>query len=96
MARLWLEIHAYHAFVLFLAMGACAALFAGSSYNLASLAIANFRFLREFGWLAVMEGGLWQLLEIAAYGLLSLTFDMGFNSCEHELVHRWSAWRSGS
>ncbi len=94
MARRWLEIHAYHAAVLFLAMGVCAALFAWSSYNLASLAIANFRFLSAFVWLAVMEGGLWQLLEIAFYGLLSLIYYLGFKSCEHELVHRWSAWRA--
>ncbi len=95
MARRWLEIHAYHAVVLFLVMGTCAALFAWSSYNLAQLAIANYRFLRAFGWLAVMEGGLWQLLEIAAYGLLSLCFYLGFKSCEHELVNRWSDWRAG-
>lgn len=94
MARRWLEIHAYHGLVLFLAMGACAVLFAWSSYNLTQLAVANFRFLRAFGLMAVMEGGLWQLLEIAAYGLLSLIFYLGFKSCEHELVHRGSDWRA--
>jgi hypothetical protein len=90
----WLEIHSYHAVVLFFAMGACVALFAWSSYNLANLAIANFRFLSEYGWLAVMEGGLWQLLEIGVYAVLSLAFYLGFKSCEHELVDRWSHWRA--
>lgn len=94
MSRRWLEIHAYHAAILFLAMGALACLFAWSSYNLAHLAIANIRFLKDFGWLAVMEGGLWQMLEITAYGLASLTFYLGFKSCEHELIHRWLTWRA--
>lgn len=96
MARRWLEIHAYHSLFLFVAMGVCAAAFAWSSYNLANLAIANFRFLRDYGWFAIMEGGLRQLLEIAAYGVLSLAFYLGFKACEHELVHRWSNWRSGN
>ena len=95
MVRRWLEIHSYPAPVLFLVMGACAILFAWSSYNLAHLAIANYEFLRQFGWLAVMEGGLWQATEIAAYGLLALVFYLGFKACEHELVQRWSQWRAG-
>ena len=49
MARRWLEIHSYAAPVLFLGIGACAILFAWSSYNLVHLAIANLEFLRKFG-----------------------------------------------
>ena len=95
MARRWLEIHSYAAPVLFLGIGACAIFFAWSSYNLVHLAIANLEFLRKFGWLAVMEGGLWQAMEVAAYGLLSLIFYLGFKSFEYELVHRWTEWRAG-
>lgn len=90
----WLEIHSYRSPVLFLAMGACAAVFAWNSYNLVTLAMANLGFLRHAGWFAVMEGGLWQLGEIALSATLSLASYFVFKSCEHELIHRWLTWRA--
>jgi len=93
MARRWLDIHSCNGVVLFLAMGAFAACFAWTSYNLFMLAMQNVRFLREFGLVAVMEGGLRQLIEIIAYGYLSLAFYLGFKACETELVSRWRSSR---
>lgn len=92
--RRWLEIHSYRSPVLFLAMGVCAVIFAWNSVNLATLAMANFRFLKDAGWFAVMEGGLWQLGEISISAVLSLASYFGFKACEHELIDRWLAWRA--
>ena len=89
MAWRWLKPQFYNSLVLFLVMGVFAALFAWNSFNLIHLAMENFRFLRQFGALAIMEGGLWQLLEIILYGYLSLAFYLGFKICEAELVNRW-------
>lgn len=85
----WLKPQSYNSPVLFLAMGAFAALFAWNSYNLIHLAMENYRFIRQFGAVAIMEGGLRQLAELIAYGYLSLAFYMGFKVCEVELVNRW-------
>jgi hypothetical protein len=90
----WLQLSNYHALVVFLLMGVFATLFAWNSYNLVHLAMQNFRFLREAGLLAVMEGGLRQLAGIILYGLLSLAFYVGFKACEVELVYRWRGSRT--
>jgi hypothetical protein len=74
-------------------MGACAAGFAWLSYNLFHLSMENIRFLRMAGWLAVMEGGLYQLAGIVINGLAALACYVGFKTCEVELVHRWRSYR---
>jgi hypothetical protein len=84
----WLKPQSYNSLVLFLMMGAFAGLFAWTSFNLIHVAMENYRFLRQFGSLAVMEGGLSQLAGIILYGYLSLAFYMGFKVCEVELVNR--------
>lgn len=89
MIRRWLKPTSYNSVILFIAMGAFAALFGWNSYNLIHLGMENYRFLRQFGTVAVMEGGLGQLVEIILYGYLSLAFYLGFKVCEVELVNRW-------
>ncbi len=54
---------------------------------------ANLRFLRQFGWVAVMESGLIQLAEIIACAIAALLCDIGFKLCEAELVQRYRRWQ---
>jgi hypothetical protein len=89
MSYRWLMPQAHHSAVLFVVMAICGALTAWNSFSLIHLAMENIRFLRMFGGIAVMEGGLLQLVEIIVYGILSLTFYLGFKVCEVELVSRW-------
>jgi hypothetical protein len=76
--------------------GVFAALFAWNSYSLFQTAMANVNFLRTYGWMAVMDGGLKQFITLVLYGYLSLAFYIGFKACEAELVHRWRRRREGS
>ncbi|MCB1431572.1 MAG: hypothetical protein KDK75_03810 [Alphaproteobacteria bacterium] len=91
MFQRWLLPQTYHSAVLFFAMGVFGALTAWISFSLIHVAMENIRFLRMFGGVAIMEGGLTQLAEIIAYGLLSLAFYLCFKVCEVELVARWRA-----
>ncbi len=91
----WLQLFNYHAAVIFLLMGVFASAFAWTSYNLFHLATQNLRFIREAGLMAVMEGGLRQLLEIGASGFVALACYIGFKACEVELVYRWRNYRGG-
>jgi hypothetical protein len=89
----WFSLSRRHPVTLFLMAGAFAALFAWNSYNLFQMAMANVSFLRIYGWTAVMDGGIRQLLSLVVYGYLSLAFYICFKACEAELVHRWRRWR---
>ncbi len=87
------KLRNYHfIFVLFFA-GLLTICFAYATLNLFQMTMANFRFLREFGWVAVMEGGLWQLGEIALSAFIALLSYVGFKICEAELVHRYRDWQ---
>lgn len=90
--RRWLGLSNYRSITLFLAAGVCGGLFAWNSYNLLVLAMANFRFVWLFGRLALLEGGLWQMLEIAGSGYASLILYICFKACEVELIDRWRRW----
>ena len=72
----------------FLLMGGFGALFAGSSYNLFMLFRANLAYIAENGTMALMEGGLRQLVELIAYGYLSLAFYVLFKGCLNGLLNR--------
>jgi hypothetical protein len=72
----------------FLLMGVFGALFATSSYNLFQLSRANLAYIAENGTMALMEGGLRQLLELIGYGYLSLGFYVLFKGCLYGLLHR--------
>ena len=69
-------------------MGIAFVMFGTLSLNLVQIFAANIRFLTEYGLEAVMEGGLWQLLElvVSAYGAIG--FYVAFKTCEHALVER--------
>jgi hypothetical protein len=91
----WFSLSRRHHVTLFVMAGAFAALFAWNSYNLFQMAMANVSFLRMYGWMAVMDGGVRQLLTLILYGYLSLAFYIGFKACEVELVYRWRRWQNG-
>ena len=91
--RRWLQLSNYHALAVFLLAGVFVALFSWNSYNLAGLAMANLRYVAEFGLMALLDGGLRQLAEIVLSGYLSLAFFLGFKACEVELVYRWRSWQ---
>ncbi len=85
----WLKPQNQNGFLLFAAMGVFGGLFAWNSLDLIDLAMRNIQFLRQHGNLAIMEGGLMQLLMIIAQGIFSLACYLGFKCCETELVYRW-------
>ena len=93
--RKWLDLSRFPAVILFLAAGVCGGLFAWNSYNLLLLAMANYGFVQKFGRLALAEGALLQMLEIAVYGYVSLALYVGFKGCETELIERWRGRAKG-
>jgi len=70
----------------FLLMGVFGGLFAMTSYNLLMLFTANFQFIAAYGVMAVKDGGAVQLLQLAVYGYLSLTFYILFKGCLYGLL----------
>lgn len=70
----------------FLLMGVFGGLFAVTSYNLLMLFSANLRFISTNGVMALMEGGLLQLIELIFYGYLSLAFYILFKGCLYGLL----------
>ena len=60
--------------------------FGASTLNLFYLLHANVELLLTHGWLAVMEGGLLQSLELVGTALLGMAAYIVFKSCEHRLV----------
>ena len=95
MKHRWFSAARYHSSIVFLVAGVFAALFSWNSLSLATVAMANVRFLQEHGAMAVMEGGLVQLLEVIVKGYVSLAFYIGFKACEVELLYRWRASSQG-
>ena len=89
MKRSILSIAAWPSLALFLLMAVSGALVAWISFDLIHQGMENYRFLREQGLLAVMEGGLWQALELVVKGCVSLCAYLVFKNCEVELVNRW-------
>ena len=60
--------------------------FTASSYNLFVMLSENFRFLAEHGAMAIMHGGLLQLVQLLGYCLISATAYIIFRACEHVLI----------
>ena len=85
----WFVPSAYRTVPLLLIMALCAVTFAWNTIDLAQIAMANVRFIRTYGAMALADGGLLQLLEIVVRGIVSLAAYLGFKACEVELVHRW-------
>ena len=74
--------------------GVFAVTFAFATVNLLQMSMANIAFLREHGWVAVMEGALWQLGEIVMSAAIAMISYIGFKICESELVRRYQIWQS--
>jgi len=72
----------------FLLMGAFGWLFAATSYNLVVLFKANLTYVQAYGLMALMDGGLRQMAELAGYGYLSLFFYVLFKGCLSGLLNR--------
>jgi hypothetical protein len=70
--------------------------FAYATLDLFQMSMANIRFLRDFGVMAVMESAPWQLLQIHFSATVAMTSYIGFRICEGALVHRYHAWQIDS
>jgi hypothetical protein len=89
MLRKWFDLSSYHWLVLFAAMAASGAFLAWMTVGLVEVAMANYDFLRTYGSMAVLDGGLVQLVLIGAKALVALVAYLSFKAIEVELVHRW-------
>ena len=89
-----LKLNRYPAVVILLIAGMFTVVFAYATLNLFQMSMANIRFIREFGWVAISEGALVQLLQIAVAGSIAMISYIGFKICESELVHRYQKWQN--
>lgn len=76
LSRLWLT---------FILLGLSFFVFGAGTVNLGRLFMANFRLLSDYGWQAVRDGGIWQLVELIATGYVSAGAYVVFKTCEHRL-----------
>ncbi|MCK0097215.1 hypothetical protein MWU60_16680 [Yoonia sp. F2084L] len=88
-----LKLKKYPALFVLLIAGIFTVIFAYATLNLFQMSMANIRFLREFGWTAIMEGGLIQLLKIIVSATIAMASYIGFKICESELVNRYHNWQ---
>jgi hypothetical protein len=70
----------------FIAMGLGLLVFGACTVNLGLLLMANVELLRNYGWQAVMDGALGQLVELGLTGYAGLVAYVVFKSCEHRLT----------
>lgn len=89
-----LKLRRYPAIVVLVIAGLFTVVFAYATLNLFQMSMANIRFIREFGWTAIMEGAFLQLLQIGFSGTLAMLSYIGFKICESELVHRYQDWQN--
>lgn len=80
--------------VVLLIAGVLTVVFAYATLNLFQMSMANIGFIRDYGWTAIMEGALWQLLEITVSAAIALLSYIGFKICESELVRRYHIWQN--
>ncbi|MCB1339281.1 MAG: hypothetical protein KDK10_18120 [Maritimibacter sp.] len=88
-----LSISRYPGVVVFILAGLSLTAVAYVTVNLFAMSMANFDFLREYGWTAVRTGGLVQLAEIAFTGAVALGLFLLYKICETELVARYRRWQ---
>lgn len=77
-----------HWWLTFVLMGVSFVAFGLASLNLLHLVSANLAFLSTYGWDAVQEGALWQLLELVGLGYGAAACYVAFKLCEKVLVER--------
>jgi hypothetical protein len=85
----WLILQRWHILTLFAGLSVSAVLFAWTTFNLFSVAVANFRLISQFGAMALFDGGFQQFVEICFDALVSLALFLMFKGCETEIVSRW-------
>jgi hypothetical protein len=78
LSRLWLT---------FIVLGMSFFVFCAATVNLGRLLLANKRLISEHGWQAVMDGALWQSVELMVTGYLSMSAYIVFKACEHRLTN---------
>ena len=76
------------AWLTFLFMGLALGGFALCSLNLFELFRENFRLISTYGAMALFDGGLVQLLELAGWGYLALALYVVFKGCLDGLLQR--------
>ena len=76
--RLWLT---------YLVMGVSFLLFGCGTLNLIHLLQANLELVTAYGWMALADGALQQLLELLVSGYAALLAYIVFKACEYRLVH---------
>lgn len=86
----WLRPKPYNSLVLLAFLAVLSVAFAWVTFDLVRLAMANTEFLRREGLMtAIMYGGHWQTLGVAAKGVVALFCYLGFKGIERELMTRW-------
>ncbi len=70
----------------FIVLGLGLVVFGACTYNLGLLLMANVELLRNYGWQAVMDGGLKQFIELVLTGYTGMAAYVIFKSCEHRLT----------
>ena len=91
----WLILQNWHIAALIAAMGLSAVFLAWTSFNLFGMAMANVKFIREYGAMALADGGFTQFIEISFDAFVSLLTFLLFKGCETEIVKRWRDMHDG-
>ena len=86
MRRLFVKLVLSRLWLTFIVLGLSFLAFGAGTVNLAFVLMANTRFLAEHGWMAVMDGALWQLVQLIVTGYVSMAAYVVFKACEHRLV----------
>ena len=76
LSRLWLT---------FVVLGVSFFIFGAATVNLGRLFLANSRLLSDYGWQAVMDGALWQVVDLVITGYVGMAAYVVFKACEHRL-----------
>ena len=71
----------------YLCLGLSFFVFGAGTLNIVYLLRANADLLWTYGWQAVMDGGLRQLVELLATGYAAMAAYVLFKACEYRLVH---------
>ena len=87
-----LKLSRWPSFFLFVLAGLAAIVFAYSTFNLFSHAMANLEFVFKYTWTAVLNGALVQAIELLLMGGISLICWLIFKTCEQILIGRYLDW----
>ena len=82
------RILTFHWTTTLLLMALLALVFGLMTLNLFVLVQANFSLITQHGAMALMDGGLAQLVELVGYGVVAIVCYVLIKACEHVLVDR--------